>query len=266
MESTLSVPKSELEAEIARFFGYPSDPDDWSDRQRDAIVSIRKSGERQVYYPPQLPGAAGAYDWSFLKPIGSFTLEASASSVLLPDDFGQPEGECVVVRPGGTACIGSLRFGGIGTVIQRQAQFPDTTGQPQILCLEPLKGTATDAGQRSQLRVWPTADQAYTLRFQYYIHPNALSDNRPYTYGGMAHAELFIESCLAVAEQRLDDAMGIHTQKFMERLAASMSLDRRNKPQLTGYNGDRSDGLSLDRRRNMHGWGPTITFNGIEPG
>ena len=53
--------------------------------------------------------------------------------------------------------------------------------------------------------------------------PDYLSTPFPYAYGGAEHAETILESCLAVAELRLDDMAGPHNQQFMARLAASIS-------------------------------------------
>ncbi len=96
----------------------------------------------------------------------------------------------------------------------------------------------------------------------YTILPDFLSGSKPYAYGGSAHTETIIESCLAVAEQRLDDAMTVHSVQFKRLLAASVGHDRRLQPNNYGYNGDRRDG----RFRSFRGrpWDNlTVTYNGV---
>jgi hypothetical protein len=81
-----------------------------------------------------------------------------------------------------------------------------------------------------------------------------------------------LESCLAVAEGRFQDEMTVHRSNFQERLAASIAVDTRDmKPDVLGYNGDRSD------QRDGQWWGPWLTgspwstqtvgatFNGVQP-
>ncbi len=278
MESTLSLAVSDLESEVGLFLGYGRGAlvgdAAWTSQQQALISSIRKSGERQFYYPPPMEGQEGSYDWSFLRPQVSLTLARNAdttvppgktSVVALPDDFGGFEGQ-IYVADTSASSFWAVPLVGPGMVQEEFARIPSMTGRPKLACLLALKGTTLTAGQRFQLQFFPRADAQYTVSFQYYVHPDALSGNQPYAYGGMAHAETILESCLAIAEQRLDDAMGVHTAKFGERLAASISHDRRNKPQLLGYNDDRSDRRRY-RPTNLRWWeNAPISFHGITPG
>jgi hypothetical protein len=160
----------------------------------------------------------------------------------LPDDYGGLEGQITVAASGSTSLAWyPVDFMPIGRLYQQYAQFPVTTGRPQMCCQEPLKGTSGLLGQQFRLKIWPVADQAYTIQFQYYLNPDALTGAFPYCYGGAQHAETILESCLAIAEERLDDTSEVHGAKFKERLAASISKDRTQKPQKLGYNRDCSD-------------------------
>ena len=70
--------------------------------------------------------------------------------------------------------------------------------------------------------------------------------------------EALVESCLAVAEEFHDDAVDIHLQAFMRRLAVCIQRDRMRGPRTLGYNADRSDGVRGDPSR-LDG---TYTYNG----
>lgn len=263
MEPTLSLKKSEFEAEVGLFLGYGrgeefGDPE-WSDQQTAAIESVVRSGLRQFYFPPPMDGVS--YDWSFLRPAKDLTLALAATAVDLPDDFGGFEGELTLQASDRVYC--SVAITNEGVIDAYYAENADTTGQPRMAAVRPLRGTGSSRGQRFDLYVWPAADQAYTLRFQYYLVPDALTGTRPYAYGGAEHAETILESCLAIAEERLDDARAVHAMKFRERLAASISLDRRKKAQHLGYNGDGSDNPWRVRRRDRRG-DVVVTFDGSE--
>jgi hypothetical protein len=242
-ESTLSLKLSDLAAEVGLFLGYGRGAEfadvAWSAHQAAAIESIVRSGLRQFYYPPPLDNSGSAYEWSFLKPVADLTLAAAGSVVTLPDDFGGFDGDVTVTTDGAGWC--PLQLVGEGLVRQRHAEASTSTGRPQMASVRPVKGTGPTRGQRFELYLWPAADGEYALRAAYYLIPEALTGARPYAYGGAPHVETILESCLAIAEQRLDDASSVHSEKFKERLAASVSHDRRLKPQLLGYNGDRSD-------------------------
>lgn len=257
MESTLSLTFDELCREVAIFLGY--DPDTATDDDR--IISACKSGLRQFYNPPPLDIAPSGYDWSFLKPYTSITLLADAQSVALPDDFGGFEGEIVVVSDSGLNC--PVKLYNEGLIRQAYATYPDASGAPRMAALQHLRGTTGQQGQRANLYVHPAADQDYTLEFPYYILPDALTNNRPYPYGGGAHAETILASCKWAAERDLDDQQnGPQRANYLERLRASIILDRRNKPQVLGYNGDASQARWWRRRRRMD---QSITFDGITP-
>ncbi len=267
-EPTLSLTKADLEAEIGAFLGFGRGTlyaeNVWTDEQTRAIQAIRASGERQFYYNPALPdlGIPAGYDWSFLKPVSTASLAQNVPTVPLPDDYGGFEGQ-ITISQSGQAFV-PIDLVGIGMIYGKFASSPTSSGRPQMACAEPLKGTSGTQGQRFQLRVWPTPDTNYTLQFQYYVNPDALTTARPYMYGGAQHAETILESCLAIAEQRLNDKMMVHTEKFKERLLASINIDRRSKPQTLGYNHDRSW-----RHRHTHArpWDfPPVFVNGSLPG
>jgi hypothetical protein len=152
-----------------------------------------------------------------------------------------------------------------GALREMYAATPTMTGPPMLAALSPLKGTTGIAGQRFILHMFPAADQNYTLQAQYYINPDYLSGAFPFAYGGAPHAETILESCLAIAEQRRDDAMTVHTAKFKERLLASISMDRRLKPQKLGLNRDESDTRQW-QRSDVHWWAPAATYNGTSFG
>lgn len=254
MESTLSLKKEELTSQVGFHLGFGrgavhGDPA-YTDQQDADITAVINSGVRQFLFPPPIEGEEGAYDWSFLKPITTLVFPQGESVVPLPDDFGGPEGEITVLSTN-SSVTWPIAFTSEGQIRLRYSQVPNSSGRPIMAALQPIKGTSALAGQRFQLYLFPLADQDYNLQFQYYVLPDALTNAFPYTYGGAAHAETILESCLSIAEQRLDDGMTVHTQKFKERLMASISLDRRNKPQNLGYNRDLSDRPGFNRR-DMH--------------
>lgn len=265
-ESTLSLALTDLEQTVGDFLGYgrgtAGGDSAWTARQQADITEAVKSGQRQVYFTVAVPelGIPAGYDWSFLRPTATLTLESGAATLLLPDDFGGLTGEITLSADGSS--WRQLRPYPVGTVYGRQQSLPDTTGCPTVCCVEPVKGTSALKSSRQQLRFWPTADQAYTLKVSYSVLPDALDGTRAYAYGGAQHAELLRAACRKAAEETFDDSRAVWAAIFREQLAAAVAQDRRQKPQRFGYNGDRhpwEDGTPSGGRAGF----PGVTINGV---
>ena len=264
MESNLSLKLSDIQAKLGTFAGWGRGAlfgeTAWSTTQQAILDDATQSGYRRFLYPEPQDGAAQSYAWSFLRPTVTLTLPAGASFFALPDDFGGIEGE-LTVQTGAGVMWGPVKVTNPGEVDARYSVWPTTTGKPVMAAIQWLKGTTLTAGQRAQLYVWPLADTAYPMRFQYYVLPDFMDAARaPYALGGMAHSETLLESCLAVMEERLDDMSGVHADAFKRRLAASISMDRKSKAVNLGYNRDGSDDVWQDGR--WRGWNP-IGINGV---
>lgn len=263
-ESNLNLTFGDYLAEVGSFLGWGRGLDkgdrDWGTRKTAQLVEITKSGLRKKYFP-SLPPPLLTYEWSYLRIFHTAILTDGASSLLLPDDFGGFEGQ-VYVSNSSDSMLVPVRVGDEAQVVYAQSQQPDTTGAPQLISEGRLKGTNSQRSERTRLKVWPEADQDYTLKFVYHVLPEALTESHPYNYGGAAHAETFKYACLSVAEIDLDGKQnGPHEQAFQRALLASIGRDRLRKPQYFGKNRDHSDPYDRSDQR-THGFSYT-TVNGV---
>jgi hypothetical protein len=220
------------------------------------------SGIRQFYFPPPAAPNESPYDWSFLHPVTTMTLQSGTQGFQLPDDFGGFEGVLTCLSGVSTTVPWPIRLHNESAIREAFAAATTATGPPVMCALNVLKGTTNNAGQRQQLLFYPLADQTYQVQFQYYVLPDYLSGSMPYVYGGAAHVETILESCLAIAEQRIDDMGGVHTEKFAQRLMASIGMDKKNKAEVFGYNGDRSDSKRYGFGKRAFMSFPLYTYNG----
>ena len=263
-EPTLSLTYFDYRAEVGVYLGYgrgdEGDNTDspWTDSQTKAINTAVAAGQRQFYDPPILEGERTSHRWSFLKPVATLVLASGDQTIAMPADFGGFEGPVTVTVSGGTV-PGPISMVSEGVVRQEYAVNPDTTGQPLIVAMRPIKGVGVDSSSRWELYVWPQADGAYTLKFPYFILPDALSGAKPYSYGGQRHVETVLASCLERAEFYRDNARGVCYSNWMERLASSVSADRDMQPQSLGYNGDNS---ACSSPRLYRDYWVTATYNG----
>lgn len=265
-ESTLTLSIVDLKAEIGHYLGYGRGSDTfnetaWTTLQNNNITAVLKSGLAQVYTPPPISDREPSHNWSFLRPFSTVSLTSGSATADLPDDFGGFEGPIYITSANRRRW--SIPVTNEGMVQERHAQDSDTTGPPQIACEKVLKPTTLTEGTRSQIYVWPTPDQAYTLAVEYKYLPDALTGLLPFPPGGSEHSELFKASCLAAAELQLDDAAGPRWQFFMQRLTASVHADRKRKGQHLGYNGDASDRSFMPGfRDDRFYYGSGVTYNG----
>jgi hypothetical protein len=268
-ESTLALRKVDIEARLGTYAGWGRGEyfgdEPWTDEQKASIKNCVDSGCRRVYYPAPLEGEPNSHSWSFFRPVTLIALPSGSQSVILPDDYGSFEGNITILTSanGVTAQPWKIQWENEGRIREMYTVTSTISGPPMYVCPIPVKDkmpTATQ-GQRFELLVFPTADQDYTLQATYNINPGCLTDAFPYTLGGPQHSETFLESALAYMELFLDDRKGIHCLEFDKRLAASIDIDRRARPQRIGYNGDRSDDRDY-QRPNMHWYAPAATYNG----
>jgi len=213
-ESTASLDFSDFKKEVAGYLRISRTESDWSTKHAALVADYVHSGIRKVY---------AAHDWSFLSPVTTQVTEADDKDYDLSDDFAY--------------LMGPLSFGaGEGSyspltivsdaVIRDMWQRNDTTARPKYAAVRPATSDGTD-GQRFELILYPIPDAEYTLYFRQRIHPIKLTDAAPYPLGGSMHSETFLESCLAVAEQRADDESRLHRDAYDRCLQESIQLDKR---------------------------------------
>lgn len=121
----------------------------------------------------------------------------------------------------------------------RQLEPYLTDTQPRWFSVAPKTSDGT-TGQRQELILFPTPTAAGTLEGPYYLLPDATTDDAPYPLGGEAHAETYYASIMAAAEVEKTSQRGVRYQIFIERLAASIAIDKRLGPKIIGYNADGS--------------------------
>lgn len=266
MLSTLALKKSDFEQEVGSFMGWgrggPGGTPAWSATNVLNIQMDVASGLRRFYFV--------GHPWSFLKPMAEMTLPSGETTLTLPDDYCGVDGGCRIAVS--QASDGLSRFFCYFTnplrVVQALQATPEATGVPRLIAQRPVKAIQPGKMQRSELIVWPIPEQDYTLTFPYLIAPNYLLDiTQPYAYGGVEHHETILECCLAAAEQRRDNALGVHTQKSEDLLGKSVHMDRLKNPIKLGQNLDFSDRTEWERwgRWNGHGWNPAngVNYEGV---
>ena len=125
--------------------------------------------------------------------------------------------------------------------IRAARQQTTARNRPRFVAIRPKESDGTD-GQRYEAMFVPIPNDTYTLTYRKQLLANKLTATILHPYGGMAHSETILASCLAAAELQQEDKKGVRWDNFMERLSASVDEDKKAHSQsYYGKNLDRSD-------------------------
>lgn len=220
-ESSLSITRGDLKRHIARFWGASRTIADVTTTNSTDLTDILTSGERQFYLPP------GGHQWSFLTSQLSLSLTNGTASYDLPDDFsGMLDDELAFT----SSKPWPLKLCPLKLLLEKQqdgTSMPSGISQPLLCAVKPKTSFSPSTGQRWQAVLWPTPTSSLTAVGRYRALPNVMSDDAYYPMGGQPHAQTLIESCLAVAEEYMNDEDGIHRARFVDLMNASIALDLR---------------------------------------
>ena len=174
----------------------------------------------------------------------------------LPDNFGAIHGKITYSSTNNYSSIPIIGEGQIRD-LRRGATI---TSFPTHCAIRPKTTDGTN-GQRFEIMFYPAPDASYVLSYAYTPLTDVLDATYKYPYGGEIHGETILCSCLAVAEQRLEDQKGVKWQDFMDKLQTSIDLDRKNwTPETLGYNHNNSEGFITDYRNTK-----VVTVGGVTP-
>lgn len=177
---------------------------------------------------------------------------------ILGDDFGSLDGPLTFAA--GTTIYPPVEIIGEGQ-LRTLRQRNITARRPEYACIRAQAHSAT-AGLRYEIEFLPSPDAIYKITGRYVKLYDTIDATNLYPSGGEPHAETIKASILAAAELYLNDQKGVHWERFMERLQASVSYDRRTgAAERIGYNGDNSDEREFGPRSDTY----YLSYNGVIP-
>lgn len=206
---------------------------------RDSDTELTVSAEGDI--------AAGESDWTL----------THSGIIDLPDDFGR--------------IIGDLNFAAgvyrksIPVVseyqIQQLRQQSLNSGVPVYAAVRFRDDDGT--GQRQEIVFWRVPNDAYVLTYRYEVFTGEIATGE-YAVGGMKFSEVIVESCLAIAEQRINDEKGMHWDNFSRLLVSAIAQDSKNGARYFGpmSGGERGNYSRYDERYSGYGGYYPITYDG----
>mgnify|MGYP003655030287 CR=1 FL=1 len=131
-------------------------------------------------------------------------------------------------------------------VIREHRQNYNGSDRPLCASIQPKQFQAS-VGQRWKITFFPSPSQSYTFYGRYKVRPEMITAVNKFPLGGSAMAEVFLESCLAVAEKRFVEDSKIHQEEFRRLLKQAIDNDADSfSPDYLGYNSDGSDARFSD--------------------
>jgi hypothetical protein len=159
----------------------------------------------------------------------------------LPDDFGTLLGPITFVeKERAWYQVAIVGEGRIREYRQRDS-VAGSSSKPTVAAITNRTNVQT-SGFLKKIMFWPAITSAFVMKIKYRVRPLDDLADADYPYGVSDHAETILYSCLAESERRLDEAVGVNYQRFIESLASSIDLDNRSgRAHSLGYNSDWSD-------------------------
>lgn len=238
--STLQLTFADLQRHVGRELGFSRDPTTWGANELLDVKDVIDSGYQQFCYPEALPNEHAPHQWSWLRPVKSMTLESGVDEYIMPIDFGGLVNDEIqyISNDHYSTTIRHINSDKLREL--QQCQTLVSLSYPQFCAFE-ASNTTADL-QRWTMKVWPTPNANYAINFRCSLRPIPLSDENPVPLGGPEHSDTLRLSCLCAAASMMDDQINEARENFIQRLAASVSHDRKYLPTNLGYNGNQEPG------------------------
>lgn len=126
------------------------------------------------------------------------------------------------------------------TIRQLEASNPEID-RPVFYSIRTVTFDPT-VGSRKVLALYPTPDQAYTLRVPMILRPILLDAVNLYAIGGEVLSQVMLEACLAAAEHNFEEREHVHEKRFMEMIVLAIRDDQeRSSPTSLGPDAPRGE-------------------------
>lgn len=238
----VAITLAELRDRVCHFLGYgASYSAATATRQSDTALVVR-DGLRNFY---------NARRWLFMRPLRAVTTDAYSTA--LDADIAAVHGDGYLIGADGHYDFPVIQTSSTRLINMRE-QHPESTTRPRYFAVTPsIVETTTGNELTTLLLLYPEPSEEVTMTFRAMLR---LSDiDNSVLIGSDLHADVMIEACLSLAEQRRDDVSGIHTMQYEQKLEAAKLRDADQfGGSYVGYMGDASDGAgSMGLRRDPNG-------------
>lgn len=213
MTTMLALRFADLYREVSNFLGLGLSP---AGENLDLARKYANDGYR-IFLMGLDPRTGRAHRWNFLSPQASLAVAASGDGRCdLPQDFGSLLDDFT--------CQGLRLVPRDAMTLRQLLEASTAAGIPRLYAVA-AKEFSPATGQRYEVLLYPPPASPCELEYRYSRQAAGLSGDADLPLGGPQHAGTILEAALMTAEQRHNDAAGVHTAAFKELMAASIDLD-----------------------------------------
>jgi hypothetical protein len=227
--SAVGITIGDLRDRVCHFLGYGAAYSAASAGKQADAAGIVRDALRNFYNTRR---------WLFLRPLRTVTTDDA--NTVLGSDIAAIQGDGHLVGADGRNDIPVIQTS-VNNILAWREQNQSSGYRPRYFAVTPGV-VETTAGNIIDmvLMLYPEPTEEVTLAFRAMLR---LSDlDNAVVIGGDVHGDVMIEACLAIAEQRRDDAAGLHTELYEQKLQAAVLRDAdQYGGSYVGYMGNNSD-------------------------
>lgn len=232
--ASLELDFSAVWQKVAEFLGIVSIGTAPTGTDLTTVQDITYRAYRQFLNPVN-PRTGRSHIWSFLKQNYTISVNSDNWRIVLPPNFDRLWMNFKHDLSSGYPPLVKVTK----DFILEQRAKGDTSSYPTHFAIVAGKFDSV-AGQFQEVWFWPAPQSSYVLHCTYIIQPPKPSATTDHFVGGMKAAEAILELALSVAEQQLDDVVGIHTQLAMPMIQKMIEADTADVADGIGRNLDPS--------------------------
>jgi len=202
--------------------GYQGDESLWTTAQLAELDRDVQEAYRWCLRPQSIPGERVPHVWSWLEQTTTLVTAVDDYDYTLPSNFGAFVGRHFF-WPAGSAYASIYSTRDANILLRRQERT--TSGRPECFAVR-WRAQVSGQDQRREVLFWPTPDAIYTLTYTFAIRTGPLSKTNPYPLGGQDMAQVMLEACKAIGENKRNGARGDQWATFLACLQSAIMLDK----------------------------------------
>jgi hypothetical protein len=202
--------------------GHQTDESDWTTAQLAELDRDVQEAYRWCLRPQTIPGERVPHVWSWLEQTTTLVTVGSDYDYTLPSNFGAFVGRHFF-WPAGSSYNPVYMVSDADIIFRRQSRTD--TNRPECFALR-WRAQVAGQDQRREVIFFPTPDAAYTLTYRFAIRTGVLSKTNPYPLGGQDMAQVMLEACKAIGENKRNGERGEQWNTFMASLQTAIMLDK----------------------------------------
>jgi len=199
--------------------------DDVVEEQLQALAYLNDAYRRVI--KGKHPATGVMHLWSWLRKLGTLTWVDGTNVYALANDFsGMFPAEVPYYAHVDNENFPQFRQTSIAEWNELiEPEMADNETEAYLFCVRPIATFVAGTGQRWEMCVYPTPDEARTVYYAYRFHPEALADSATYHMGGPEYDRILYTGAMAEHEKRRGTPDGPWEAEFSKAMIDAIEFD-----------------------------------------